>query len=106
MAIVSLQYNHDPESRFGEGISRTSEKRSRLFELKIWMPGQGAMRDLIRATSINEAVAFARNRYPKCEIEVPEEAVKPKLARSQSSAREKAKRRSRIIEAKSEQSAS
>jgi hypothetical protein len=52
-----------------------------LFELKIWMPGQGAMRDLIRATSINEAVAFARNRYPKCEIEVPEEVVKPRLAR-------------------------
>lgn len=104
MEVVSFQYNHDPEVSLGEGISRTSEKRSRLYELKIWLPGQGAMRDLIRATSVNQAVQFARNRYPKCEIEIPEETVKPKLARSRSSSKEAARRRAKIMEVKREQS--
>lgn len=104
MEVVSFQYNQDPETRLGEGISRTSEKRARLFELKIWMPGQGAMRDLIKATSVTQAVQFAKNRYPNCEIEVPEESVKPRLARSQSGARESARRRNKLVETKREQS--
>ena len=54
-----------------------------MFELKIWLPGQGAMRDLIKAESLQQAIHFAKNRYPGCLVEVPPKAAKMRpLAKS------------------------
>ena len=66
-----LQWDLDQDRKLGEGVSRTSSERAKLFELQVWLPGQGAMRDLIRAESLQQAVEFAGNRYPNCRIEVP-----------------------------------
>ena len=101
MEVVPFQEQLDPALRLGEGRSRTSAKKSMLFELKIWLPGQGAMRDLVRAESLRQAITFATNRYPNCKIEVPSTAAKkPKLVRSKRGPKEKARQNLRIVEAK------
>ena len=105
MEVVPFQNQQDPELRLGEGRSRTNAEKAQLFELKIWLPGQGAMRDLIRAESLQQALTFAANRYPNCKIEVPETAAKkPRLVRSKRGPKEKARQNLRIVEAKREQS--
>ena len=104
MEVVPFQNQLDPELRLGEGRSRTSSERSKLFELKIWLPGQGAMRDLVRADSLQQAIKFATNRYPNCRVEVPGKAAgKPRLVRSKSGPREAARRKLKIVEDKREQ---
>lgn len=105
MEVVPFQEQQDPELRLGEGRSRTSAEKAQLFELKIWLPGQGAMRDLVRAESLQQAITFATNRYPNCKVEVPEQvAKKPKLVRSKRGPKETARRNLKLVEAKREQS--
>lgn len=99
-----LQWEEDREVQLGEGVSRTSSERAQLYELRIWLPGQGPMRDLVRAESLKQAIEFAQNRYPKCRIEVPGSvAGKPKLARSSPGPKETARRRLKLVEKQSEQ---
>ena len=101
MEVVPFQEQQDPELRLGEGRSRTSAEKSQLFELKIWLPGQGAMRDLIRAESLQQAITFATNRYPNCKVEVPEQtAKKPRLVRSKRGPKETARQNLKLVEAK------
>lgn len=101
MEITPFQQQTDPELRLGEGRSRTSAEKTQLFELRIWLPGQGAMRDLIRAQSLQQALLFAANRYPNCKVEVPEQAAKkPRLVRSTRGPKEKARQNLRLVEAK------
>lgn len=50
--------------------------KPRYYELQIWLPGQGALRDIVRAESLQQALLSARERYPGCLVEVPEEVVK------------------------------
>jgi hypothetical protein len=102
--VNPLQWEEDREVQLGEGVSRTSSERAKLYELRIWLPGQGPMRDLVRAESLKQAIEFAQNRYPKCRIEVPGSvAGKPKLARSSPGPKETARRRLKLVEKQSEQ---
>ncbi len=57
---------HDEETpaRTGEGVSRTSEKGSKLYRLRVEFKGLLPMIDVVRATSLREAIKFAHNRYP------------------------------------------
>jgi hypothetical protein len=104
MEVTPFQQQLDPELRLGEGRSRTSAPKTALFELKIWLPGQGAMRDLIRAESLQQALTFAANRYPNCKVEVPDAvAKKPRLVRSNNGPKESARRRLKLVESKNEQ---
>lgn len=104
MEVTPFQQQLDPELRLGEGRSRTSAEKTQLFELKIWLPGQGAMRDLIRAESLQQALLFAQNRYPNCKVEIPDTAAKkPKLVRSNNGPKESARRRLKLVERKNEQ---
>jgi hypothetical protein len=104
MEIMPFQEQLDPELRLGEGRSRTSAEKAMLYELKIWLPGQGPMRDLVRAESLQQALLFAQNRYPNCKIEVPDTAAKkPKLVRSNNGPKESARRRLKLVEKKGEQ---
>ena len=99
-----LQWEEDREVQLGEGVSRTSSEKAKLYELRIWLPGQGPMRDLVRAESLKQAIEFAQNRYPKCRVEVPGSvAGKPKLARSSPGPKETARRRLKLVEKQSEQ---
>ena len=96
-----LQWDLDRDRKLGEGVSRTSSEKAKLFELQVWLPGQGAMRDLVRAESLQQAVEFAGNRYPNCRIEVPPQAAKkPKLARSKTSPSVAAKSRKKLADKK------
>jgi hypothetical protein len=103
MEIVPFQEQQNPDLRLGEGRSRTSAATAQLFELKIWLPGQGAMRDLVRAESLPQAIEFAQNRYPNCKVEVPSTAAKkPRLARAKNGPRETARRRLKLVEKRNE----
>ena len=98
-----MQWKEDYEKsqRLGEGRSRTSAEKAELFELMIWIGGQGAMRDLIRAESLQQAIEFAKNRYPNCRVDVPPKAAKkPKLARSYTSPSLVERRRKQAAEGK------
>ena len=56
------------------------------FELLVWLPGRGPLRDLFRAGNIREAVELAERTYPGCVVEVPPAVPgKPQLARSTTS---------------------
>lgn len=55
------------------------------FELVIWLPGQGPMRDLIKARSIQDAVHYAKFRYRGARVEIPAPVAKAELARSHTS---------------------
>lgn len=56
------------------------------FELVVWLPGRGPLRDLFRAGNIREAVELAERTYPGCAVEIPPAAQgKPRLARSATS---------------------
>ena len=99
--VLQWQEEFEKSQRLGEGRSRTSAERAQLFELQIWLAGQGAMRDLIRAESLQQAIQFAENRYPNCRVDVPPKAAKkPKLARSHTSPSLVEKRRKKAAEGK------
>jgi hypothetical protein len=59
--VLQWQEDFERSQRLGEGRSRTSSERSDLYELQIWLAGQGAMRDLIRAESLQQAMWWLRN---------------------------------------------
>lgn len=69
-----------------------------LHELLVWLPGQGAMRTVIRADSLRQAVELAEKRYKQCLIEVPQETVKPKLVRSHTGPKLAARLRKKLME--------
>jgi hypothetical protein len=89
MEVVPFQEQQDPDLRLGEGRSRTSAATAQLFELKIWLPGQGAMRDLVRAESLKVVVPATA-------------AIKHKLARAKNGPRETARRRLKLVEKRNE----
>jgi hypothetical protein len=96
-----LQWEENRDRMLGEGVSRTSAENAKLFELTIWLGGQGAMRDLIRAESLQQAIEFAKNRYPNCRVDVPPKAAgKPRLARSKTSPSVAAKSRKKLADKK------
>lgn len=68
------------------------------FELRVWLPGQGALRDMVRATSLRQAMLLAQIRYPGCLVEVPEGAAKLRpLARSSDGPKTRQRRRNRLL---------
>ena len=100
-AVLQWKDDFEKSQRLGEGRSRTSAEKSELFELLIWLGGQGPMRDLIRAESLQQAILFAENRYPGCRVDVPPKtAKKPKLARSRTSPSVAAKNRKKTADKK------
>lgn len=59
-----LQWREDHGAALGEGLSRTSSTRARLFEVLVEYNGMQPMREWLRATTPKQAVKFATNRYP------------------------------------------
>ncbi len=62
--VASFTWTDGEPARTGEGVSRTSEKGSKLYRLRVEFKGMLPMVDVIRATSLREAIKFAHNRYP------------------------------------------
>lgn len=63
----------------------TPAKKETYFELIIWLPGQGPMRNIIKAESVSMAVAKAKNKYRGCLVELAPPAAKPSLIRTSTS---------------------
>lgn len=88
----SARYD-SPLPKHGDGTSYTTAEKVGFYELKIWLPGQGPMRDLVKAESLQQAMMFARNRYPGCLVEVPEKvSTMTRLARSSDGPKKAAQR--------------
>lgn len=60
-------------------------KNEVYFELIVWLPGQGAMRNIIKAESSQQALAAAKNKYRGCRVELAPPAAKAQLVRSYTS---------------------
>ena len=74
---------------------------SELFEVKVYLPGSGAMRTLVRAETIKEAVAIAEQRYKGSRVEIPERvAGKPELVRSKTAPALAARLRKKLLDRK------
>lgn len=70
-----------------------------FYEVQVWLAGRGAMRQLIKAASVDHALAVARSRYPGSTVDVPPQAAgKPRLARSRTSPSVAAKARTKVAE--------
>lgn len=63
----------------------TSAKNATYFELIVWLPGQGPLRNLIRAESPQQAMAQAKSKYRGCRVELAPPAAKPDLIRTSTS---------------------
>lgn len=64
------------------------------FEFKIWLKERGPLRDVVCATSLEEALELVRLRYPGCLVEVPEPVVRlSSLAKSCDGAKKRAQRK-------------
>lgn len=60
-----LHWTEDELPNLGDGISRTTDKRSSLWEISVSFGGGKPMKELIRAVNNKQALKFAKNRYPK-----------------------------------------
>lgn len=64
------------------------------FELMVWLPGRGPMRDIFKGRTVLEAMELAKLCYAGCLVEIPPLAASsPKLVRSENYDRPSAKRR-------------
>ena len=73
------------------------------YELQIWLPGRGALRQLVRAESLIRALEIARYKWPKARVEVPPPAAKkPMLVRSTTCPRAAARTRAKLLQEKGE----
>lgn len=71
------------------------------FELLIWLPGRGGLRQLVRAESLERALQIAQYKWPDSKIEVPPPvARKPKLVRSKTCPRAAARTRAKLLQEK------
>lgn len=59
-----LQWREDNGASIGEGLSRTTDPRAGLYEIKVEFSGMRPMREWLLATSQKQAATFAANRYP------------------------------------------
>ena len=59
-----LSWADDNQPNLGDGISRTSDPRSSLWEVHVWFGGGRPMKESIRAINIKQALKFAKNRSP------------------------------------------
>lgn len=60
-------------------------KDAKYFELLIWLPGQGPLRNIVKAESPQQAVATAKNKYRGCRVELAPVAAKADLIRTRTS---------------------
>lgn len=71
------------------------------FELLIWLPGRGALRQLVRAESMARALQIAAHKWPGSKVEIPPPvAKKPKLVRSRTCPRAAARARAKLLQEK------
>lgn len=56
--------------------------KKEYFELLVWLPGRGPLRDLVKAESLVDAISLVKFRHKGSRVEVPPPSTKPVLVRS------------------------
>lgn len=59
-----LHWQDDDRPIVGEGLSRTSSKAARLWQVTVQFQAGSPMKTTVRATSKAEALRFSQNRHP------------------------------------------
>lgn len=60
---------HGPVPSWGQGISRPVKgEKTRLYKLVVRAKGVGLMKVKLRAPSAEEAIKYAKNRWPESEV--------------------------------------
>jgi hypothetical protein len=60
-----------PEPKLGAGISRPANAaHTRLYRLVVKRPGSPQMLVSLRAKNKQDALQYARNRWPDCSVEI------------------------------------
>lgn len=85
LSLVSTALLSPTTQKAGRSPQIDMTSQEQYFELLVWLPGQGPMRDLVKARSIQDAIHWAKFRYKGAKIEIPEPAAKVELARSHTS---------------------
>lgn len=66
---VPFSFDDDPCRMAGEGITRSSEPGTRLWQVEVkWPTARRPMRCTIRATSKKQAHLFASRRHPDASL--------------------------------------
>lgn len=59
-----LPWREEDNRLLGEGVSRTSNPKSRLYSVEVQLTHQRPMHTTVRATSASQAEQFTKNRHP------------------------------------------
>ena len=52
-------------------MTKLNIPKDEYFELLVWLPGRGPLRDIFKARTVPEAVQVAKLRHAGCLVEIP-----------------------------------
>ena len=65
MSFSPFTWNDDDRPVLGEGISRTSNSKAKLHEIRVLFTGAPSIKEFLRAENKKQALKFAKNRHPQ-----------------------------------------
>ena len=75
-------------------MTKLNIPKDEYFELLVWLPGRGPMRDIFKGQTVPEAIEAAKLRHVGCLVEIPPLAAKcTSLVRSENYGRPTPQRR-------------
>jgi hypothetical protein len=52
-------------------VTKLNISKDEYFELLVWLPGRGPMRDIFKGTTVLEAMQVAKLRHAGCRVDIP-----------------------------------
>ena len=52
-------------------MTKLNIPKDEYFELLVWLPGRGPMRDIFKGTTVLEAIQVAKLRHAGCRVDIP-----------------------------------
>ena len=52
-------------------MTKLNISKDEYFELLVWLPGRGPMRDIFKGTTVLEAIQVAKLRHAGCRVDIP-----------------------------------
>ena len=52
-------------------MTKLNISKDEYFELLVWLPGQGPLRDIFKGTTVLEAMRVAKLRHAGCRVDIP-----------------------------------
>jgi hypothetical protein len=57
-------------------VTKLNIPKDEYFELLVWLPGRGPMRDIFKGTTVLEAMQVAKLRHAGCRVDIPSLVVR------------------------------